>query len=85
MFTGVSIRVSFDNCGLSGDHPQLHDIKALSGGEKSLVALAMILALQKCDPTALYLFDEVDQVKPNVFMNFVFTIKGVELSSLRKY
>lgn len=32
----------------------------LSGGQKSLVALALIFAIQKCDPAPFYLFDEVD-------------------------
>lgn len=34
----------------------------LSGGQKSLVALALIFAIQKCDPAPFYLFDEIDQV-----------------------
>ena len=33
----------------------------LSGGQKSLVALALIFAIQKCDPAPFYLFDEIDQ------------------------
>ena len=32
----------------------------LSGGQKSVVALTLILALQQCDPAPFYLFDEVD-------------------------
>ena len=32
----------------------------LSGGQKTVVALAFILAIQKCDPAPFYLFDEVD-------------------------
>ena len=33
----------------------------LSGGQKSLVALTLIFAIQKCDPAPFYLFDEIDQ------------------------
>ena len=33
----------------------------LSGGQKSLVALALIFAIQRCDPAPFYLFDELDQ------------------------
>ena len=33
----------------------------LSGGQKSLVALALIFAIQKCDPAPFYLFDEIDE------------------------
>ena len=32
----------------------------LSGGQKALVSLAFIFALQKVDPTPFYIFDEVD-------------------------
>lgn len=35
----------------------------LSGGQKALVALALIFAIQKCDPAPFYLFDEIDQVR----------------------
>lgn len=32
----------------------------LSGGQRTLVSLALILAIQRCDPAPFYLFDEVD-------------------------
>jgi chromosome segregation protein len=35
-------------------------MESLSGGEKSLVALSFILAIQKVKPSVFYLFDEVD-------------------------
>ena len=35
-------------------------MESLSGGEKSLVALAFVLAIQKVRPSIFYLFDEVD-------------------------
>lgn len=47
--------VSFDN-----EHSAT-DILSLSGGQKSLVSLAFIFALQRVDPTPLYIFDELDQ------------------------
>ncbi|RWS27390.1 structural maintenance of chromosomes protein 3-like protein 2, partial [Leptotrombidium deliense] len=55
-FTGVSIRVSF-----TGSTAEMKDMQQLSGGQKSLVALAFIFAIQKCDPAPFYLFDEIDQ------------------------
>jgi len=33
----------------------------LSGGQKALVALGLIFAIQRCDPAPFYLFDELDQ------------------------
>lgn len=39
----------------------MKEMQQLSGGQKSLVALALIFAIQKCDPAPFYLFDEIDQ------------------------
>ncbi|KXJ23506.1 structural maintenance of chromosomes protein 3 [Exaiptasia diaphana] len=55
-FTGVAIKVSF-----SGKSAETREMNQLSGGQKSLVALALIFAIQKCDPAPFYLFDEIDQ------------------------
>jgi chromosome segregation protein len=41
-----------------GKHVQR--IEALSGGEKSLAALAMIFAIQRYLPAPFYMFDEID-------------------------
>ncbi|KAG8273128.1 Structural maintenance of chromosomes protein 3 [Homalodisca vitripennis] len=54
-FAGVMIRVSFNGRG------EMREMNQLSGGQKSLVALALIFAIQKCDPAPFYLFDEIDQ------------------------
>jgi len=32
----------------------------LSGGQKSILSLALIFAIQSCDPAPFYLFDEID-------------------------
>ncbi|GAB6024529.1 hypothetical protein CHUAL_009682 [Chamberlinius hualienensis] len=55
-FTGVMIKVSF-----TGKSAEMREMQQLSGGQKSLVALALIFAIQKCDPAPFYLFDEIDQ------------------------
>ncbi|XP_043470607.1 structural maintenance of chromosomes protein 3 [Leptopilina heterotoma] len=55
-FIGVGIRVSF-----TGHKAEMREMNQLSGGQKSLVALALIFAIQKCDPAPFYLFDEIDQ------------------------
>ncbi len=54
-FTGVKIKASF---GGAMGAPQ--DLALLSGGQKSLVALALIFAIQRADPAPFYLMDEVD-------------------------
>ena len=54
-YTGISIKVSFNSKSDEGLR-----IQQLSGGQKSLVALALVFAIQKCDPAPFYLFDEID-------------------------
>jgi structural maintenance of chromosome 3 (chondroitin sulfate proteoglycan 6) len=41
-------------------HDEQQKIGQLSGGQKSLCALALIFAIQQCDPAPFYLFDEID-------------------------
>ena len=53
--TGVSCAVSF-----TGRNAEMKEMAQLSGGQKSLVAMALIFAIQKCDPAPFYLFDEID-------------------------
>jgi len=36
------------------------DIRSLSGGEKTLTALALIFAIQEYEPACFYILDEVD-------------------------
>ncbi|CAA15722.1 mitotic/meiotic cohesin complex ATPase subunit Psm3/Smc3 [Schizosaccharomyces pombe] len=54
-YTGISIRVSFN----SKDDEQLN-INQLSGGQKSLCALTLIFAIQRCDPAPFNILDECD-------------------------
>ena len=54
-YTGVAIKVLFNSKVDEGLR-----IQQLSGGQKSLVALATVFAIQKCDPAPFYLFDEID-------------------------
>lgn len=54
-FLGVQIKVAFSGSG------QQYDMQQLSGGQKALVALALIFAIQRSDPAPFYLFDEIDQ------------------------
>ncbi|OMH84915.1 Chromosome segregation protein sudA [Zancudomyces culisetae] len=55
-YTGVSVNVSFT----SKTAESLVTIQQLSGGQKSLVSLALIFAIQRADPAPFYLFDEID-------------------------
>lgn len=50
---GIAIEVRFGN-------NKTLDLKSLSGGEKTLAALAFIFSIQEFDPAPFYLMDEVD-------------------------
>ncbi|KAF8822563.1 RecF/RecN/SMC N terminal domain-containing protein [Cardiosporidium cionae] len=52
---GIGIKVSF-----SGAEHTFYTMHQLSGGQKTVVALTLIFALQRCDPAPFYLFDEID-------------------------
>jgi structural maintenance of chromosome 3 (chondroitin sulfate proteoglycan 6) len=54
-FVGISISVSFNS-----KKNEQQRLEQLSGGQKSLCALSLILAIQNCDPAPFYLFDEID-------------------------
>lgn len=41
-------------------HGETQSMKQLSGGQKTVVALTLIFAIQRCDPAPFYLFDEID-------------------------
>ncbi|KAH9826549.1 Structural maintenance of [Teratosphaeria destructans] len=54
-YIGVGISVSFNS-----KHDEQQRIQQLSGGQKSLCALALVFAIQASDPAPFYLFDEID-------------------------
>lgn len=53
-FFGSLWQVSFTGQG------ETQSMKQLSGGQKTVVALTLIFAIQRCDPAPFYLFDEID-------------------------
>uniref|UniRef100_A0A0E0G0Q7 SMC hinge domain-containing protein n=1 Tax=Oryza nivara TaxID=4536 RepID=A0A0E0G0Q7_ORYNI len=50
----LEFQVSFTGQG------ETQSMKQLSGGQKTVVALTLIFAIQRCDPAPFYLFDEID-------------------------
>eukprot|EP00486_Rosalina_sp_Unknown_P000940 CAMPEP_0201568438 /NCGR_PEP_ID=MMETSP0190_2-20130828/9526_1 /ASSEMBLY_ACC=CAM_ASM_000263 /TAXON_ID=37353 /ORGANISM="Rosalina sp." /LENGTH=690 /DNA_ID=CAMNT_0047989565 /DNA_START=15 /DNA_END=2087 /DNA_ORIENTATION=- len=74
-YSGVGIRVSFtrdsqipsesepeeeDGRGEGGEGARARDMRQLSGGQQTVVALSLIFAIQQCDPSPFYVFDEID-------------------------
>ncbi|XBJ04479.1 hypothetical protein VPH35_023409 [Triticum aestivum] len=53
-YIGVKVKVSFTGKG------DTQSMKQLSRGQKTVVALTLIFAIQRCDPAPFYLFDEID-------------------------
>jgi structural maintenance of chromosome 3 (chondroitin sulfate proteoglycan 6) len=64
-YHGVEIKVSF-----SGSD-KAFELQQLSGGQKTVVALSLIFAIQKCDPSPFYFFDEVDSALDPVYRTAV--------------
>eukprot|EP00127_Corallochytrium_limacisporum_P000324 Clim_evm19s11 gene=Clim_evmTU19s11 len=54
-YVGVAVKISF-----TGRNDETQMMQQLSGGQKTLVALTLIFAIQRCDPAPFYLFDEID-------------------------
>lgn len=59
-FKGLAIKASFNDAG------ETKDINSLSGGQKTLVALALIFAIQRADPAPFYVFDEIDSALDSI-------------------
>merc|ERR1719191_2734791 len=52
---GVRIEVSF-----TGQNSSFLTMAQLSGGQKTVVAISLIFAIQRLEPAPFYLFDEID-------------------------
>jgi structural maintenance of chromosome 3 (chondroitin sulfate proteoglycan 6) len=61
LYRGIGIKVRFSQVG------ENYIMSQLSGGQKALVAMALIFAIQRCDPAPFYLFDELDQALDSTY------------------
>ncbi len=68
LYRGIGIKVRFSTYG------ENYIMSQLSGGQKALVALALIFAIQRCDPAPFYLFDELDQALDSSYRAAVATL-----------
>jgi structural maintenance of chromosome 3 (chondroitin sulfate proteoglycan 6) len=65
LYRGIGINVRFSKVG------ENFIMSQLSGGQKALVALALIFAIQRCDPAPFYIFDELDQALDSTYRQAV--------------
>jgi structural maintenance of chromosome 3 (chondroitin sulfate proteoglycan 6) len=75
VFSGVDVKVSFTGSA------QAQRTAQLSGGQKTVVALAIIFAIQRCDPSPFYLFDEIDQALDDVYRTSVASLLAKQQES----
>ena len=68
LYRGIGIKVRFSSVG------ENYLMSQLSGGQKALVAMALIFAIQRCDPAPFYLFDELDQALDSTYRKSVATL-----------
>jgi len=61
LYRGIGIKVRFSAVG------ENYMMSQLSGGQKALVALALIFSIQRCDPAPFYMFDELDQALDSTY------------------
>ena len=64
-WSGVSIKAKFPGTVESGS------LSLMSGGQNTVLSLALIFAIQRCDPAPFYLFDEVDSALDPVYREAV--------------
>jgi structural maintenance of chromosome 3 (chondroitin sulfate proteoglycan 6) len=60
-YKGIRIKARFAR----GEAPKR--IELYSGGQKTMIAIALLFAIQRCDPAPFYLFDEVDQALDSTY------------------
>jgi structural maintenance of chromosome 3 (chondroitin sulfate proteoglycan 6) len=60
----ISIMVSFE-----GEREVTKKWSEFSGGQKTVIAVCMLMALQKCEPAPLYILDEIDSALDAVYLD----------------
>jgi ABC-type transport system involved in cytochrome c biogenesis ATPase subunit len=73
--TLLQVKVKF------GDHEPM-SMRQLSGGQKTLVSLALIFAIQRIDPAPFYLLDEVDAALDPQYRQTVASLLHKQVHSL---
>ncbi|KAK9175364.1 hypothetical protein WN944_027370 [Citrus x changshan-huyou] len=70
----IRVKVSFTGQG------ETQSMKQLSGGQKTVVALTLIFAIQRCDPSPFYLFDEIDEALDPQYRTAVGSILSMQFA-----
>jgi structural maintenance of chromosome 3 (chondroitin sulfate proteoglycan 6) len=72
----VKVKVSF---GMG----EVQTMQQLSGGQKTMVALTLIFAIQRCDPAPFYLFDEIDAALDSQYRTTVAKMLEKQMEDVR--
>lgn len=75
-YSGVKVKVSF---GMG----EVQTMQQLSGGQKTMVALTLIFAIQRCDPAPFYLFDEIDAALDSQYRTTVAKMLEKQMEDVR--
>ena len=59
----ISILVSFDG------RESTRKWNEFSGGQKTVIAVCLLMALQKCEPSPFYILDEIDAALDPVYLD----------------
>lgn len=71
---GIKIFTDFEQTGNQSKNSVKQQMSTLSPGQKTIISISVILALQKCYPSPFYCFDEIDADLDNVYLK---TIAGL--------
>lgn len=72
--TCMSIRVNFTQ----NEGEALKKWNDFSGGQKTIIAITILLALQRCEPAPFYILDEIDSALDSVFVKKICAILAEE-------
>lgn len=65
--------VKYKNClmirvGFQGEAENMKKWGDFSGGEKTVIAISIVMALQRCEPAPFYILDEIDSALDSVYV-----------------
>ena len=72
-FVGIDLRVNFDTSRREGTK-EGPAIRSFSGGQRTVISLSLIFAIQACDRAPFYIFDEIDPALDDRYRDAIATM-----------